>query len=108
MCAVAIIWIVIILVLMPFQAFWSRRKVKKLRPTRFQAYASNMAGLIFAGVITFAVDWLSGRTGVQAAKFVSTWSVVSAWPAQLCSLALQFGSQGCCSASCGISNRTMY
>ncbi len=79
MRVVAIVWIGVILVLMPLQAIWSRRKVKKLRPTRLQAYASTMSGLILAGAITFVVDWFSGLTGVHAAKTVSALPVVGAW-----------------------------
>lgn len=76
---VALVWVVVILGLMPLQAIWSRGKVKKLRPTRMQAYASTMSGLILVGVITFVVDWFSGRTGAQAAKNVSALPALSAW-----------------------------
>lgn len=79
MRVVAIVWIGVILVLMPLQAIWSRRKVQKLRPTRMQAYTSTISGLIFVGAITFVVDWFSGQTGVQAAKTVSALPVVGAW-----------------------------
>jgi membrane protease YdiL (CAAX protease family) len=76
---VAIVWICVILVLMPLQAVWSRRKVQKLRPTRMRAYASTISGLILVGAITFVVDWFSGRTGVQAAKTVIGLMALSAW-----------------------------
>jgi membrane protease YdiL (CAAX protease family) len=76
---VALVWIGILLVLMPLQAIWSRRKVQKLRPTQMQAYASTVSGLILAGAITFAVDWLSGRTGLQAVKTVPSFPALSAW-----------------------------
>lgn len=76
---VALVWVGVILLLMPLQAIWSRRKVQKLRPTRMQAYASTMSGLTLMGVITFVVDWFSGRVGVQAAKAVPGLSTLSAW-----------------------------
>jgi membrane protease YdiL (CAAX protease family) len=76
---VALTWIGILLGLMPLQAIWSRRKVQKLRPTRIQAYASTMSGLILAGAITFVVDWLSGRTALQAVRAVPGLPALSAW-----------------------------
>src|SRR5215469_10580197 len=39
----------------------------------------NMDQRIDSGAITFAVDWFSGRTGLQAAKTVSALPSVSAW-----------------------------
>ena len=64
----AIVWVGLILGLMPVQGIWSRRKVQKLRPTGMQAYASTVSELILMGAITFAIDWFSDRTGIQAAK----------------------------------------
>lgn len=75
----AIVWVGLILGLMPVQAIWSRRKVDKLRPTRMQAYASTVSGLILIGAITFAIDWFSDRTGIQAAKNLPSSAVWSAW-----------------------------
>jgi hypothetical protein len=76
---VAIVWICVILVLMPLQAIWSRRKVQKLRPSRMRAYASTISGQILLGTITFIVDWFSGRTGAQAAKTVIGFTALSTW-----------------------------
>ena len=75
----AIVWVGVILGLMPVQAIWSRRKVQKLRPTRMQAYTSTVSGLILMGAITFAIDWFSDRTGIQAAKNLPSSAVLSAW-----------------------------
>jgi hypothetical protein len=76
---VALVWIGALLLLMPLQAIWSRRKVQKLRPTRMQAYASTVSGLVLAGAITFVVDWLSGRAGLQAVRTVPGFPALSAW-----------------------------
>jgi membrane protease YdiL (CAAX protease family) len=76
---VALVWIGILLVLMPLQAIWSRRKVQKLRPTRMQAYASTMSGLTLVGVITFVVDYLSSGTGLQAVETIPGFPALSAW-----------------------------
>lgn len=64
---------------MPLQAIWSRRKLRELRPTRMQAYASTLSGLILLGTITFVVDWFSGRTGVRAAKTLPDLATLSEW-----------------------------
>ncbi len=76
---VALIWVSVILLLMPLQAIWSRRKVRKLRPTRLQAYASTVSGLILLGTITFGIDWFSGRTAIQAAKNVPPLLALNKW-----------------------------
>ena len=74
----AIVWVGVILGLMPVQAIWSRRKVQKLA-TRMQTSASTASGLILIGVITFVIEWISGRTGIQAAKSLPRSAVLSAW-----------------------------
>lgn len=79
MRSVALIWISIILVLMPLQAIWSRRKVQQLRPTRMRAYASTVSGLVTLGIFTFVVDWFSDRIGVRAATRILGASALSAW-----------------------------
>lgn len=76
---VAIVWVGVILVLMPLQAIWSRRKVRNLRPTRMRAYASTISGLILMGTITFIVDWFSGRTGLHAATTLIVLTALSTW-----------------------------
>lgn len=75
----ATVWVGIILGLMPAQAIWSRRKVQKVRPSRMQAYTSTVSGLILVGAITFAIDWFSGRTGIQAAKNLPGSAILGAW-----------------------------
>jgi|GEM_PF-6641694 len=81
MRVVAVVWIGVILALLPVQAILSRRKMKRLRPSRMRAYASTISGLILVGAITFAVDWFSGRVGVHAARTVSGPRVASVWAA---------------------------
>jgi hypothetical protein len=76
---IALVWIGVILLLMPLQGIWSRRKLQKLRPTRTQAYASTISGLILMGVITLAVDWFSGRTGMRAVKNLPGLLALSRW-----------------------------
>jgi hypothetical protein len=77
----AIVWVGVILGLMPAQAIRSRRKVQKVRPSRMQAYISTIFGLILMGAITFASDWFSGRTGIQAAKNLPGSARLGAWAA---------------------------
>ena len=79
MHAIALIWIAVILLLMPVQAIWSRRKVQGVRPTRMRAYASTISGLILMGTVTFVIDRLSGQTGIQAAKNILHPIDLSAW-----------------------------
>ena len=78
---VAIIWVVVILGLMPAQAIRSHRKIQKVRPSRTQAYIRTMFGLILMGTITLAIDWLSGGTGIQAAKNLPGSARLGAWAA---------------------------
>jgi hypothetical protein len=56
MRVLALAWIGILLVPMPIQAIWSRRQVRRLRPTSLQAYASTISGLVAAAAITCVVD----------------------------------------------------
>ena len=81
---VALVWIGVILILLPLQAILTRRRLKRLRPTRLQAYARIMVGLVLIGAITFGVDWFSGRTGVRAAKTVPALATASAWAVGTC------------------------
>jgi hypothetical protein len=77
----AIVWVGVILGLTPAQAIRSRGKVQKVRPSRMQAYMSTIFGLILIGAITFAMDWFSGRTGIQAAKNMAGSARLDAWAA---------------------------
>lgn len=78
---IALVWIGVILLLMPLQALWSRRKLHQRRPTRMQAYASTVSGLVVVGTITLVVDWFSGRTGMNAAVHVVGLGATSLWVA---------------------------
>ena len=79
MRTLALVWVVFILALMPLQAIWSRRKVQNLRPTRMRAYASTISGLTLMGGVTVVIDWLSGRTAIQAAEHLPSLTILSAW-----------------------------